>query len=444
MVSRNHRRSVDSLSQPIRRPRPKMARLSVSMGFKQKVLSDLERLGKTLALQRYKSVSSRQLKDWLLDKEAIFLSDPKALRLSGGGMKPLSIDLEDRLYDYVLDRRARRLQVSVADVRETALEYAAEMNIGLQAGDQWIQNFFRRKQLTVRSPSTSSLTPEEAAEKACSFIDHWMDLLAEYNIPEDRIWNFDETAVFVDPDFNRTVDFIGNKTVIVKSEKLEKFRLTGVVLASAAGIKKLPTLIVGGGEPSATFPENALILTGKSSWMTADLMKLFLDKQFPPLLYPSNAPNPLLLFFDSARAHLATSVKEYLKSRSFLYLVIPGGMTALLQPADVCWFRSLKQSLAREVKMWLDSNPSRTRGGNIRPPPAELMAQWLVTSQSSLTRSLIVNSFQSCFLGPLNDLYIAKNSVFGPAFRRRMFGNDEVNVLEVEEDINVVEDMLVA
>ncbi|KAL0231845.1 hypothetical protein GEMRC1_011249 [Eukaryota sp. GEM-RC1] len=151
------------------------------------------------------------------------------------------------------------------------------------------------------------------------------------------------------------------------------------------------------------------------------MMKVFLDLQFPPLLYPDTLKEPLLLVFDSARSHLAASVKSYLKDRNILFLVIPGGMTPLLQPADVCWFRPLKRVMAAEVRQWLDSNPPRTRSGNIRSPDVATMASWLSKAQQSLTPASISHSFQSCFLGPLNQLHIAQKFCIWSCFSTSEF-----------------------
>ena len=51
-----------------------------------------------------------------------------------------------------------------------------------------------------------------------------------------------------------------------------------------------------------------------------------------------------VILLDSAKCHNTKLVKEKLMECSIKKLQIPPRMTNLLQPADVCWFRPLKQS----------------------------------------------------------------------------------------------------
>ena len=49
--------------------------------------------------------------------------------------------------------------------------------------------------------------------------------------------------------------------------------------------------------------------------------------------------------------------------------MIPPGMTGLLQPPDVCWFRTFKLAFRRKYMDWFVNEPkSFTNYGNMRSP----------------------------------------------------------------------------
>jgi hypothetical protein len=85
-----------------------------------------------------------------------------------------------------------------------------------------------------------------------------------------------------------------------------------------------------------------------------------------------------MLVFDAARVHISKKVKNFLHSKGILFAVIPGGLTGLLQPCDVVWFKSLKDHIAREFDAW-KAGPDHevTRAGNPKPPTIENMTFWL-------------------------------------------------------------------
>ena len=61
--------------------------------------------------------------------------------------------------------------------------------------------------------------------------------------------------------------------------------------------------------------------------------------------------NQILLIIDEAGCHLTDPVKQFCNSNSIYINAIPGRMTNLLQPADICWFSSIKKSYKAK---WMD------------------------------------------------------------------------------------------
>ena len=135
----------------------------------------------------------------------------------------------------------------------------------------------------------------------------------------------------------------------------------------------------------------------KKSWVNQDLFIRWIQFEFPFVVRDS-----ILLVFDSARAHISKKVKAFLHSKGILFAVIPGGLTGLLQPCDVVWFKPLKDSISREIDIWkASSDHELTRNGNPRPPTCYDMSRWLSSGWDAIESGTIINSFNSCFWATL-------------------------------------------
>jgi hypothetical protein len=157
-------------------------------------------------------------------------------------------------------------------------------------------------------------------------------------------------------------------------------------------------------------------LSGQKSWMTQDLFIKWINFEFPFI-----QRDTVLLVFDSARAHISAKVKAHLHARGILFAVIPGGLTPLLQPCDVAWFKPLKSHIKESIDAWIAGpNHEYTRAGNPRPPTTENMSNWLWTAWQSIATDLISNSFRRCFLGDCLFLHIAQHEIYGEKFRARV------------------------
>ena len=70
-----------------------------------------------------------------------------------------------------------------------------------------------------------------------------------------RVINMDETAIFLEMDFNITIDFRGNKNIDIHTTDKENYKLT-VLLIVCGDRTKLAPLIILKGEPRKTIEIN--------------------------------------------------------------------------------------------------------------------------------------------------------------------------------------------
>jgi hypothetical protein len=121
-----------------------------------------------------------------------------------------------------------------------------------------------------------------------------------------------------------------------------------------------------------------------------------------------------------------------------LFAVISGGLTGLLQPCDVVWFKQLKSSIAEKIDQW-KARPVHdiTRNGNVRAPGIEDMSTWLSDAWNGIRSDTIAGSFKSCFLGDSLYLHIAKHALYGDQFRMRIAQmTDDVTEPDISGDMS--------
>lgn len=148
----------------------------------------------------------------------------------------------------------------------------------------------------------------------------------------------DETSIYLDCPSKYTYERKGTKRIKIDTHGGEMARMSAAFTAAADGTK-LPILIL---VPRATDlpdfepPSNVIVIYKTGATFNEDVICEYLEK-----VLGNRTDN--LLVWDSARCHLTSQVKQKAKDVKLSTLVIPPRMTNLLQPADVCWFSSIKK-----------------------------------------------------------------------------------------------------
>lgn len=361
------------------------------------------------------NIDRKTLREWIAAEENIREAPKTRCRGDGGGRKLTSESFEDTLVNQIEDFRLRRMNVSRSLIMKWAheLKENAVENLSLSVG--WLTGFLRRNKFSLRKVSNAStLSDEEIVRRASSFISHVKKIIFEYRITPENIWNMDETAIFIEDDETSMIERVGSKRVAISSSGLTKFRVTGICAASAVGTKKHAAVIVKGRNEDIIQCNGFIKIVGEKAWMNSKLFKKWIDFVFPAVITP---PNATLLVLDSARCHISAEVKQHLQIRKILYCVIPGGLTGWIQPADLSWFKPVKTMLREYAFRWLQcGSVPRTKSGEIKPPTFEQVGVWLQNSWGRLHSEIIINSFNSGFLGDIGDLHIAKDATIGPKF----------------------------
>ncbi len=112
--------------------------------------------------------------------------------------------------------------------------------------------------------------------------------------------------------------------------------------------------------------------------------------------FPSNVQVCLVL--DSCSVHKKPDIKKKLEEKDIKLFIIPGGVTSLLQPLDVCINKPFKDYMREEFNYWFEKEghlPEREgKSGNLRPPHYHQILEWGLNSFNKINEDLIRKSFK--------------------------------------------------
>ena len=145
---------------------------------------------------------------------------------------------------------------------------------------------------------------------------------------------------------DKTLDFIGTKTIDLITTGHEKTRFT-VLLTIAADGFCLPAYVVFRGlkkDPKCPIPDNIIVNVNESGTMDRRLMVDYLRQVVFRYLY--GRPGGLVM--DSFRAHFVDEVVEYMTDINVKAMSIKPGYTAESQPLDVAINKPFKGHMIEE------------------------------------------------------------------------------------------------
>lgn len=259
----------------------------------------------------------------------------------------------------------------------------------------------RRHQLVIRARTTAcQKLPDDFQEKMASFQAFVKEKIQDHDVRPSHIVNMDEVPLTFDIPMGRTVAEKGENTISVRTTGHEKSHFT-VVLACCADGTKLPPMIIFKRKtmPKDVFPSGVVVQCNVKGWMDVEMMGLWLEKCFsrrPDAFFHTKKG---LLVMDSMRAHMTDLIKTKIKSKNCIPVIIPGGMTKMLQPLDIAVNRSFKAILRRLWETWMtDGDHSFTKTGRMRHASLSEVAEWVNEAWNSVSVKTVTAGFKKAGL----------------------------------------------
>ena len=111
-----------------------------------------------------------------------------------------------------------------------------------------------------------------------------------------------------------------------------------------------------------------------------------------------------MLVWDAFRAHLAEQVKRVLQQTNTDVAVIPGGLTSVLQPLDVCLNKPFKDWVRERWTTWMvEGEKSLTPAGNVKAASLPTVASWVLEAWRDLPGEMVARSFKKCGISNSTD-----------------------------------------
>ena len=207
----------------------------------------------------------------------------------------------------------------------------------------------------------------------------------------------DETPVWFDMPAVRTVESRGAKTVFVKTTSHEKTRFTVVLACLADGTKLKPMVVFKRKTmPKERFSSGVVIHVHPRGWMDEEGVKIWIEKVWRCRAGSLNKPQSLLVW-DSFSAHLVDSAKRELRENNTTTAVIPGGLTSVVQPLDVCLNKPFKDRVREKWCTWMiEGEKTFTAGGNVRAAPLSTICEWVKDSWNEIPSEMVARWFEKC------------------------------------------------
>lgn len=287
----------------------------------------------------------------------------------------------------------------------------------------WIPRFMRRHQFVFRMKTKiSQHTPEDLFDKIHSFHDFINRHNEQYPYPLNHIGNMDQTPIWIDMVVNRTITKKGEKTVRIRTGGKEKDRVT-VVLAITADGSLLPPVVIFKGKRDGLlqrqydrlgeavngvyvrFQEKAWMDEEEALWWYQNMWNkrsgicffIFTDKNIQCRSFSGiEFHKKGLLVVDSLKAQTTKVCLDILKNQGTLPTVIPGGLTSVIQPLDVCINKPFKKHYKQLYFEWLLTHESLNRNGTPKAPERRQIINWVKEACDLLQSEMIQNSFLKC------------------------------------------------
>ena len=315
-----------------------------SIPFKLEAVAFSEMKSKEAAARKY-GVAPKRIREWVKQKDKLkeCMDKPgweKRKKLEGAGRKPMSTNLEEKLFDWISEMLEKRNRVSRKMVRNKARELSrqdvqiredveARGDSNFIASNGWLNRFFRRHSLTLRRKTTQGQKiPLHYMQKLKNFIYYIRSLRIKNFYGMADMYAMDETAVWLDMPGSTTVSGIGESSVPICTTGHEKSRITVCLTAKANGTKLPPMIIFKGKRMDrdvAALP-GVIPMMSDNGWMNENLTLQYLHSTLGRMTF-----NRRLLVWDSYSCHISQAVKQEARKMKVDLAIIPGGCTGIIQ-----------------------------------------------------------------------------------------------------------------
>lgn len=281
-------------------------------------------------------------------------------------------------------------------------------------GDDFFNRFKKTNNLSLRTPQSVEAARKKSIDPFS--ISNYFELLKRVseNLTPSQIWNLDETSFCLDPSKTKVIAPKGSSVHRVTAGS-GKENITVLMACNAAG-QKAPPLIVFKGKHvwdswMAASNEEFTGMTyaaTKNGWMELETFRNYFEKSFLNII---GAKRPVLLIYDGHSSHIDLKLVQKACEENVIILKLPPHTSHVLQPLDLCVFKSLKQRWDERLIKWQRNN----YGTKL---PKRIFSALIAQIWTETDPEIISNGFKKAGIVPFNDKVISKD-MFEPQLYKR-------------------------
>lgn len=343
------------------------------------------------------SVGESSVRDWRRIKDRL-KKMPRMKKADRKGQAQYP-EVEEKLIEWVTDRRRRGIAVSTVEIRFFGKQIATDLNLdGFKGSPSWVYCFMRRSNFSIRRRThIAQRLPEDFEDQLLNFQKFVIKQRKLYDFDLSQIGNADQTPMTFDLPATTTVTQRGVKNVTINSTGNEKNRFTVMLACTADGGKLSPYVVFKRKTlpKGAIWPKGIIVRCQAKGWMDDTLMMDWLKTVWSRR--PGSSRRSLLVL-DAFRCHKSENFKATLNEDFDSKLaIIPGGLTPILQPLDVSVNKPMKTLMRMKWNEWFAGDKhSFTPAGRMRKPELMDICQWIVDAWHDLDAKIIVRAFLKC------------------------------------------------
>lgn len=282
----------------------------------------------------------------------------------------LGVELDKSVQDYINALRVAGGVVNTAIVQAAAVGIIGARDPGLlrehgghiEITKAWAKSLLKRMGYVKRKGSNAGkITVSQFKEIQEEFL---ADVKAEVvmnDIPNDLIFNWDQTGIQLVPTGQWTMNRAGEKVIAIANSD-DKRQITAVFAATMTG-EYLPPQVIYKGKtvrchPKVAAPKGWDIWHSDNHWSNEETMKRYIEKIIVPFIVQKkqslNLPTsqPALAIFDCFRGQTTPNILSLLEKNNIVVVQVPANCTDKLQPMDISINKPVKDEMKKRFQSW--------------------------------------------------------------------------------------------
>jgi len=347
---------------------------SYTIEFKLKILSLSEKHSLKFIEREY-GVKPSLIRSWKNNKEWLLSAKHKSTSFKAiktGGISSTQ-EYDGKIALYIKELRAMDMPVNTTDIILYAKELIKEFeNRSITSLRNWAFRFIKRMGFCLRAITKSNTKlKENISDYVQKFFIITRKIILDKNLLSNlgNIGNADETPIFMEMSEKKTISLIGDKEIRVKSFNKSHIRITVMLTILANGKSLIPFVVFKGrpkGNKELQLKKHPKVAAGflyvccqDNSWVDEPTMRLYLREVWFKESIFKTTKNTLLIM-DRARSHFSQEINDLFNKFGSNYVLIPPGLTSVLQPLDTHINKTFKYNVKNEYHNWLIKNKENT------------------------------------------------------------------------------------